>query len=253
MAKFEHRGSRKHVLEWIDSADFLPQLNAMLAPTGAHVEVADCRMPRGDGCEIEARLERFGPEALPEIDWTVVRNWWLAHHRGANTPNWDLATTCTVGGKRGLVLVEAKANANEIKREGKFLREIASRNSIANHDKIRGAIDEARQELEARSPGWGISVATHYQLSNRVAFAWRLASLGIPTVLIYLGFLGDSGIRDAGEPFESAGSWEACFDSYAKGVVPATAIEQPIDCGPAPFWILVRSLPGLSVSPPRSR
>ena len=34
-----------------------------------------------------------------------------------------------------------------------------------------------------------------------LAFTWKLTSLGIPTVVVYLGFLGDSGIANAGEPF----------------------------------------------------
>lgn len=261
MSATQHRGSRKHVLDWIDSSDFIPQLNSMLEPTGARVDPSDPRMPRGSGNEVEARLERFGPEVLPDTDWRSLRDWWLAHHRGANTPNWDLAVACTIAGRRGLVLVEAKANASEVKRDGKMLAtadpEAAqegkrpSQNSRENHDRIAAAIEQARTELDARIPGWGISIDTHYQLSNRVAFAWRLATLGVPTILVYLGFLGDTGIRDVGEPFESTESWDTCFRRYAEGVIPAAAIEQPIDCGGGTFWLLVRSLPALSPSLPR--
>ena len=33
-----------------------------------------------------------------------------------------------------------------------------------------------------------ISHESHYQLANRLAFACKITSLGIPTVLVYLGF-----------------------------------------------------------------
>ena len=39
-----------------------------------------------------------------------LRDWWLAVPRGANAPNWDIASTCTIKGKSGLLLVEAKAH-----------------------------------------------------------------------------------------------------------------------------------------------
>ena len=55
------------------------------------------------------------------------------------------------------------------------------------------------------------AAARNYQLANRLAFTWKLASLGLPTVLIYLGFYGDRGIGDAGAPFESDDDWKDTF------------------------------------------
>lgn len=65
-------------------------------------------------------------------------------------------------------------------------------------------IAEACAGLQLLGPAVRISRDSHYQLSNRVAFAWKLATLGLPTVLVYLGFWGDDGIADVGEPF-----WDA--------------------------------------------
>ena len=43
-----------------------------------------------------------------------LRCWWLAAKGRANTPNWDIASTCTIKGKPGLLLVEAKAHVSEL-------------------------------------------------------------------------------------------------------------------------------------------
>ena len=60
--------------------------------------------------------------------------------------------------------------------------------------KLLKAIQEASDALSRHAAGVKISSDSWYQFSNRVSFAWKLASHGIPTALIYLGFLGDKGI-----------------------------------------------------------
>ena len=82
----------------------------------------------------------------------------------------------------------------------------------------------------------------------RVAFAWKLASLGIPTVLTHLGFVGDVGIADVGAPFDSPGHFDAVFADYARSVVPIALFERRIECGLAPMWLLVRSRAVLQAS-----
>lgn len=96
-----------------------------------------------------------------------------------------------------------------------------------------------------------ISRDSHYQLSNRIAFAWKLASLGVPTVLVYLGFYGDEGIRDAGEPFRDHAHWDETFASYAHTLVPSDLFNTRLDCGNAPTWFLVKARKVLEISPPR--
>lgn len=103
------------------------------------------------------------------------------------------------------------------------------------------AIAEACAALQRVSPSTAISRDSHYQLSNRVAFAWKLANAGVPTVLVYLGFWGDDGLADVGAPFQSAAHWEADFTEHARSVVPMDLFEYRVECGAAPMWLLVRS------------
>jgi len=250
--KRSYRGSRKHVLDWTNRPDFVRELLHVVLPVDCSVTVASQWMPVGYGAPDEARLDTFGPQVLPNTNvWPVLRAWWLAHERGANTPNWDIAMSCEIEGKRGLILVEAKANVPELSASGKSSDAKGSQRSDENHTHIGAAIEEACAALLALGTPTSISRDTHYQLSNRVAFAWKLASLGIPTVLVYLGFTGDDGIADAGVPFSDDAHWRGIFGAYVHTIVPESTFERRIDCGAAPFWLLVRSRPVLEPSPPR--
>jgi hypothetical protein len=246
------RGSRKHVLDWTSQPEFCVELLTLVAPVRVSISAGSRWMPNGYRAIEEARLDTFGPSLLPESDvWATLRRWWLVHGRGANTPNWDIAVGCEVEGRPGLVLVEAKANVPELGVGGKPLDASASGPSADNHQQIGRAITEACVALRSISAITAISRDSHYQLSNRIAFSWKLASLGIPTVLVYLGFLGDEGIADAGEPFRNASHWHNAFAEYAHAVAPAALFERRIECGAAPTWFLVRSKQVLEVSQPR--
>ncbi len=246
------RGSRKHVLDWTDRPEFPVELLQLVAPVDCRLSANSQLMPRGYRSPDEARLETFGPEAIPhETVWSELRQWWLAHQRGANTPNWDIAVSCEIEKRPGLLLVEAKANAPEMSIAGKAIDPGASAASTENHHRIGLAIEEACIALRKASASIAISRDSHYQLSNRVAFAWKLASLGIPTVVAYLGFWGDLGIVDAGQPFLAAADFEASFGNYAYSTVPKDLFERRIDCGLAPMWLLVRARPVIEQSKPR--
>jgi hypothetical protein len=247
-----YRGSRKHVLDWTGRPEFAIELLQLVAPVQCRISARSQWMPRGHGAPEEARLDTFGPRALPHPQaWSALRAWWLVHERGANTPNWDLAATCEIEGTPGLILVEAKANVPELSVAGKTLDATASAASAANHERIGLAIQEACAALRQVNASTAISRNSHYQLSNRVAFAWKLASLGIPTVLVYVGFLGDIGIADAGAPFTDAAHWHASFAEYAASIVPKDLFERRLDCGAAPTWLLARTRPVLEASVPR--
>jgi hypothetical protein len=181
--------------------------------------------------------------------WNALIGWWLRHSRGANTPNWDIALACDVEDRPGLVLVETKANVPELDGGGKREQEKASARSNENHGHIGQAIREARDALSRHLPGICIDRDRHYQLSNRLAFAWKLASLGIPTVLVYIGFLGDEGIRSVGEPFIDDAHWQTTFTTLLAQVCPTAILDAPIDAGEAKFWLLSRSRPILQQSP----
>jgi len=247
------RGSRKHVLDWLGSPGFMAELNALLEPAPVVVPSGAAWMPLGHKSAREARLDTFGPRTLPHaIDWNALRKWWLKHERG-NTPNWDFAATCEIESSEGILLIEAKANVPELGKAGKRLDLGATSRSRENHQQIGRAIRDAQSALEALVPNISISQDSHYQLANRLAFTWKLASMGLPTALVYLGFTHDSGIADAGEPFADAEHWNRHFYSHVGDTIPSSAFERRIATGAAPFWLLVRARKALSPSPPRSR
>ena len=145
-----------------------------------------------------------------------LRAWWLAVPKRANAPNWDIASTCAIRSKPGLLLVEAKAHDNE--QMGKSDR--CSSRHDDNREQIQSAIADAAAGFRLTSGGpWNISRDTHYQLSNRFAWSWKLASLGIPVVLLYLGFLNAQDVADRGLPFSSKAHWEQVLRSYGEGIV----------------------------------
>jgi hypothetical protein len=196
-------------------------------------------MPSGHKAPEEARLETFGPAAIRGLAaWAELRKWWLAHEAGANTPNWDLAVACEIESKPGLILVEAKAHESELSIARKPTNADASAESRANHERIGTAIGEACDALGKLVSGVAITRDSHYQLANRVAFAWKLAQLGIPTVLVYLGFLGD---KNVGKEFRDDTHWKTVFGDYSRPALPPDAFERPLNCGMAPVWFLVRS------------
>ena len=65
-----------------------------------------------------------------------LQTWWLAVIRGnPTTPNWDIASTCKIRGKPGLLFIEAKAHEKELSEQN----ECGSRNS-ENRERILEAI-----------------------------------------------------------------------------------------------------------------
>jgi hypothetical protein len=237
------KGSRKHILDWTGSANFCRELSRLIDVTGAVVGPGDFWMPRGDDYPDECKLKGRVPTPVRSLcDWRGLSDWWLAHKRGANVPNWDLLATCAIDGKKGLVLVEGKAHKQELDGElkGKPLshKQRLSTHSLENHERIGRAIEEARVALAGKFPAIRISRDSYYQLSNRVAYAWKIVSMGLPVVLVYLGFMGDRYFPDH---FVSDAHWQHCMQEHMEGIMPSDFLETPIDCGKARMLILVRS------------
>ena len=184
----------------------------------------------------EAKLGE-APGFLRSEHRETVTNWWLAVQGGANTPNWDIACTASIGGRDGLILVEAKAHDKELKAEGK-----PDGGNAANRARIAAAIDEANRGLNAILPGWGLSRDSHYQLSNRFAWSWKIASLGIPVILVYLGFLHAEEMCDVGTPIADADAWVRLVKDYGRGIVPEAAWEEELLVNGTPVRPLIRSL-----------
>lgn len=210
-------------------------LTGLVSPTAVVAE-SDSWMPQGFSRPAEARLDEsaicpFVPEHLRD----QLKKWWLKRVEGANTPNWDLVSTCRIQDAPGLLLIEAKAHYGELKDEGK------PRGNTENDEQIRQAIRGANLGLnEITQKEWGLSAESEYQLSNRFAWAWKVASLGIPTILVYLGFLRADEMT---KPFESVVDRRDAVKENAHKLVPDTAWgERPLQTKGAKLWALIRSL-----------
>jgi hypothetical protein len=79
-------------------------------------------------------------------------------------------------------------------------------------------------------------------MSNRFAWAWKLTDLEIPVVLVYLGFLGASEMRDKkSNPFADAAEWETVVKRHSQALFPAEVWGQRWTFGGHPFIALIRS------------
>lgn len=170
----------------------------------------------------------------------ALTEWWLEKPRGANLPNWDLASTCTIDGKKGLILVEAKAHDAELSESGK--KQPTTINGQLNHKCIGRAIEQANFGLNSACEGWALSLDSHYQLSNRFAWTWKLSTLGVPVILVYLGFLNAMEMLDQGQPFDSYEAWNISIRNHAKNMVPDNAWGQKFEINNTQMWFLIRSM-----------
>jgi len=249
MEKLMNRGSRKHILDLLDSGRVFTILKNLFADTDVQFRDDENCQPRGRKIPEEWTLRKFCKAYYSgQFDYQAFDNWWVPDQY--RNLQWDLLTTCTIKDKAGIMLVEAKANDKELVTEGKQLDAKASEQSKINHGKIGDCIAEAAQGLNKHIEYIDIRRDTHYQLSNRVASAWKLAQCGLPTVLLYLGFTGDEGIRDAGEPFVDNKHWQRVMGAYMAGVLPLHFPNKLIEVeGRATMQMFVKSLPVIENSP----
>jgi len=220
-------------------------LNHIIAPYGIVDETEDRWLPKGLSRRNESRL-REGDELLSCEHCDGLRDWWLRDPTRGNTPNWDVASTCTMAdGKPGLVLVEAKAHLGELSRAGKTLTE---KTNQKNHDQIGIAIAKAKRGLNEASSGLVFTVSrdSHYQLSNRFAWAWKIASLGTPVILVYLGFLNAREMAEGKRKYRlitDDDAWSRTLHRYADPVVPAEVWGSGIlKMRGVPLYPLIRTL-----------
>jgi hypothetical protein len=235
--KRERRGSRARCILLTDGPrEAVAESLARLAEPFATVDAeADRWLPRGFGAPGEARLGESTP-LLSADQQRILTGWWLAVAGRANTPNWDLAATCTMDGRRGLILVEAKAHYRELKAAGDGVRR------LENVVRIQAAISEANDGLHQCGGQWHLSCDSHYQLANRFAWCWKLVSLGVPVVLVYLGFLQAAEMSDQGSLFDSHEDWEAAVRAHSRGVLPEGVWGNVHSVGGTALVPLIRSM-----------
>lgn len=229
-----YRGSREACLRLTESvADRLCRIVKPYATLESREAVYS---PKGHKQSEEARLGEM-EGLLSRENREEITAWWLAVRPGANTPNWDIASTCMVGSRPGLILVEAKAHHGELESNEK-----PKDGNPQNDVRIRAAIAEANDKLNAIMPDWHLTADSHYQLCNRFAWAWKVASLGIPVVLVYLGFLNVTDMPGC-VVFRTAKEWTDAVYKHADKIVPRDAWEKSIDIDGTPLIPLTRSWP----------
>ncbi len=242
----ERRGSkpRCHLLTHGSADEVAARLTSLATPF-ARVSAGDRWMPQGFDEPEEAQLHRAPRLLDPEIG-AQLGAWWLAPaSRRARTPNFDIASTCTIGEATGLLLVEAKAHDEELKKEtaGRLLRSGSSDDRMVSHETIGAAIGGARDGLtNSTMLKWRITRDSHYQMSNRFAWSWKLAALGMPVVLVYLGFLKADEMNDRGRPFASHEDWERLVKAHSLPLFPTEVWGRNWIVNGQPLIPLIRSI-----------
>jgi len=242
----ERRGSkpRCHLLTHGSADEVAAALTAVVAPF-ATVSASDAWMPVGFEQVQEAELNKASLLLSEDLRATLGA-WWLPPDRQtARTPNFDIASTCTVGGVPGLLLVEAKAHAQELRKEesGRLLKADASEDRRASHGTIGKAIAEAAAGLTlATGASCHLSRDRHYQMANRFAWAWKLTELGVPVVLVYLGFLNADEMQDRGAPFARHADWQQLVQAHSATLFEVDPWEKAWACHGHSLVPLIRTI-----------
>ena len=248
----KQRGSRPRCILLVegDRREVARRLTQVVRLPDVLVSPGDSWMPYGKpvqkdgkwdiGPSREAVLSKPNGLVSPPIQ-LQLREWWLAVPRRANAPNWDIASTCTIKGRHGLLLVEAKAHVNELSSAGKSRP--PTPNGRENHCRIKQAIHEPAEGFgNATDMQWDLSRDHHYQVSNRFAWSWKLATLGIPVVLVYLGFLNAREMADEGPLLRTKTHWADTVKAHNRDVVDEACWGKWMDIAGVPFLPLIRGI-----------
>ena len=65
--------------------------------------------------------------------------------------------------------------------------------------------------------------------------------LGVPVVLLYLGFLNADEMAPDGAPFSTEDDWACALKDHARGIVDDSCWGNRLDVSGTPFWPLIRA------------
>ena len=233
------RGSRPRCVLLVEGNryDVADRLTKCVNVPEVVVRAEDNWRPGGKYDVAEAQLDK-AEELVQRSDVRqCLRTWWLAVNGRVTTPSWDIASTCTVKGKPGLLLVEAKAHLQELSPGS----DACSSTNSKNRAQISRAISQANEAFcSASNTTWGLARDHHYQLSNRFTWSWKLVSLGIPVVLVYLGFV-DAEDMAGKKLIQSDTDWQRMVTNYGRGIVDNACWGKWLDFGGVPFLPLIRT------------
>ncbi len=238
--------ARCHLLTHGSRNQVSARLSSLIAPSGNVLPESHCWMPQGFDVPDEPQLGTSDNLIPDEGSRKALVEWWLAVPKRANTPNWDIASTCTVDGKTGLLLIEAKAHDKELLKEdvGKSLKYPVTPNSLSNHDRIGSCIRDANLALAAETKlPWALSRDTNYQMSNRFAWSWKVTELGLPVILVYLGFLRAEEMRRKDQnPLPDDEEWQRLVKSHGEPLVPKEVWNRKWTVHGQPFIPLIKTV-----------
>ena len=228
----ERRGSRPRcVLLTHGTVQRVSDRLTELASPALVVNSGDTWAPCGFEAAGEITLGRCSDAFIGKREQEDLARWWLA--TGGRLPTWDLVASGRAGGRKALLLIEAKAHDQEFSQRRE---KISPKNEVS----INRALREAIAALDAVMPGWDLLKAP-YQLGNRIAWGWKLASMGIPVVLVYLGFLHATEMVDRGEWFLDRAQWEGVVRRHSSRSVPADAWSKRLVLGDAWLQLQIRA------------
>ena len=238
----DDRGSRPRCVLLTDghAERVAERLTRVVGRPEVMISSRDSWQPRGT-CDVrEAQLNKRlegGAVLLPDSLRRELGKWWLVKDTGrSGTPHWDIVSTCTISGQAGLLLVEAKAHSRELSRRDRCGA------TPANRKQIESALEEANAGLSKLTGGsWRLSAEHHFQLANRIAWSWKLATFGVPVVLLYLGFLDATEMTDRGSPFRKGDDWRNTLLEHCHGVLDVACWERTLDVGGTPLLPLMRT------------
>jgi len=147
------------------------------------------------------------------VDDTALQDSWKRYWpQGAGIHNWDAVARACSGGKTEWILVEAKANLEELRSEC----QARSKESLG---KIHAAFDATKAALGVRAEAnW---MRPFYQYCNRVAALHFLASQGVAARLLFIYFCGDKGDARRTCPADPEGWEESLRDQSRHVEIPA--------------------------------
>ena len=242
----EQRGSkpRCHWLTHGSEEEMAKRLSRLIEPWGRVDPKAVC-LPRGFEVLTEAQLHRK-TGLLSASTPAVLKAWWLGTASDTRrTPHWDIATTCVIGDREdGVLLVEAKAHSVELikERAGRKVEAPVTNDAQRTHVRIGEAIQEANAALtkETGVP-WALVRDRNYQMSNRFAWAWKLAELGTPVILVYLGFLHADEMVDKSPAFQNHAEWQALVRAESEDLFPFEVWNRAWNIQGVPLIPLIKS------------
>ena len=239
-------GSRKKILDLIESPSYLKDINAMIKSRNAKVESTDKFLPLSKNKPKKPNLNNFLAQNYSKEMGADFLKWWLKYPGpSAITPMFDIISTCTIDGKKGILLVEGRVNTGELFYNGikKILSNLKTDNVMANQVSVAKAIKEANTGINKTVKGVELSTENCYHLSSRISEAWWLANKGIPVILLYVGFLNYEKLSyKKHKVFTTDAEWQDLFKKHTEKVGVDKLLEKSIDCGAASFTTIVRSI-----------